>query len=486
MSLKSIKLNYFYSLISQVLALISPFITTPYLSRVLSPEGIGIQSLSGAVAQYFVMFASMGISIYGQREISYHQDDLKARTQIFWELKILSLITSVICLVIYLIFVNLKLRENYYVIYLIMSLNILGVFLDVSWLFAGMEEFGRLVLRGIIVRIVDITFIFIFVKSPEDLTVYILGTTLIGISGGLSLFPELKNFIGWPEWSSLRPFRNLKVIWALFIPTIAVQVYTVFDKTMLGFFTEGSLENGYYEMSLRVSRIVLMVVTSLGGVMIPRIGYLFKKGDEAILKEYMYRSYKFVLLLSIPMCLGLVVVSNNFIVWFLGRDYIQVASLLKISSFLLIAIGINNITGVQYLIPTGRENLFTISVVIGAVTNFTLNLILINYFKSYGALVASVTAESVIAIYQLYKVRKELSIAKIFSSGRNYYLAGLIMFGSIVPLKKLPPSPLNTFIIILLGALVYCGVLLIFRDEFFIDNSLRALNFLTRKLGLKK
>ncbi|MBQ9419405.1 MAG: flippase [Synergistaceae bacterium] len=479
MAAKSIKRNYIYNLAYQVLLLITPFITTPYVSRVLLPYGVGVISFAFAVTQYFGAFAGMGVSTFGRREVSYYQDNRHELTQVFWELKILTLITSLVCFVIYMTLAMIYVRNNH-LVYIIFSTNILlGVTLDVAWFFAGMEEFVKLVVRNTIVKICDIAFIFLFIKKPTDVPLYVFGSVFFNLMSLLSLWPELPKYIDWPDWKTLEPFRNIRVIWSLFVPTIAVQVYTVLDKLMLGVIASGPAENGYYELALRIARMAMMVVTSLGSVMIPRIGYLYKKNDHAKIMEYMYRSFRFTWFISVPMCLGLIAVSDNFVLWFFGANYARVAGLLKISSFLLVFVGLSYVTGGQYLIPTGRQNLYTITVTIGAAVNFLFNTIFIRHYQADGALIASVIAEAVVALSQIYFLSDELSLMKILWCGKNYIFAGLVMFGVLMSFNKgLPSSPRNTFMLIFVGAAVYFAVLFVLRDEAFtmLSNKLRRKN----------
>lgn len=148
----------------------------------------------------------------------------------------------------------------------------------------------------------------------------------------------------------------MKIIISLFIPTIAIQIYTVLDKTMIGVITQDSFENGYYELAIKISKMVMAVVTALGTVMIPRIGYHFEQGETQRIRSLMYRGYRFVWFLGVPLCLGMIMVCGNFVPWFFGEGYEQVVPLLQILSFLILAIGINNVTGMQYMIPTKRQN----------------------------------------------------------------------------------------------------------------------------------
>ena len=481
MSPKSIKRNYIYNASYQVLILIIPFITIPYISRVLTPGSIGRFTFVHSIVQYFSLFAGMGVGIFGQREISYYQDNRKERSRVFWELKVLSLINVSVCIAIYVTLASLYAIQNIKM-YMIMTLFIFNIFVDVGWFFAGMEDFQKLISVNFVLKILQTACIFIFIKSPEHVDRYAFNLAFFYILAGLILWRFIPEYIDKPDWKALKPFRDIKTIWSLFVPTIAIQVYTVLDATMIGLFTEGSLENGYYELCMRVIRLVVMAVVSLSGVMIPRIGYLFKKGDHEQISNYMYVSYRFVWFIGIPLCLGLIAISNNFVFWFFGENSGRVAELLRASSFLVIVMGLNHITGAQYLIPTGRQNQYTLSVIIGAVVNFTMNIFLIRLFAAYGAVVASVVAEGVIVLVQLYMIRKELSALKILSSMKNYLLAGIVMLVLLLSLEKfLASTPLNTFMLIFVGSGTYFGVLLILRDRFFITNSRKILSILLRR-----
>ena len=481
MSPKSIKRNYVYNLSYQILTLITPFITTPYVTRVFSPNAIGLQSFAFSLSQTFGLLAWSGIFTYGQREISYAQDDRKKRTKVFWEIQLLSLITSLVWTILYIIVVKFYIKHDY-MLFFILFLNIIPF--NCTFLFYAMEEFGKMTALQFIFKILDIAFIFIFIKKESDLPLYVLGSLSTMVLPNILLWFDIHKYVDWPDWKSLKPFHDITIIVSLFLPTISSQIYSVLDKIMLGFIAEGTAENGYYELSLRISKMPLMVVASLGTVMIPRIGYLFKIDERETLQAYIYRGFKFAWFASVPLCFGLMAVSDNFVSWFFGAGYAKVAELLKISSFLMIIIGLANVSGYQYMIPTGQQNKYTMTLIIGIVINFTLNIFLIPRFYSYGALIASVLGELTVLLSQLYLVRKEFNIVKIISFGFPYLAAGIIMFATLRSFSyKLPLNPLGTTIIIFSGAFIYFGVLLVLRDEFFISYSLRTINFLKRKLS---
>lgn len=467
-SKKSIKKNYFYNLSYQILLLITPLITTPYLSRVLGADGIGTVSFSESVVSYFVLFATLGMTTFGQREVSYVQDDINKRTIVFWETKILEIITSLIVLIFYIPF---ALFSSNRIMYLILGFNILSVMANVTWFFQGLEEFRIIVIRNFIIKILSIIYIFLFVKDEGDVNTYVFGLAFFLLVSNISLWSKLPKYIVKLELKSIKPLKNIKTIISLFIPTIAIQVYTVLDKTMIGLITGDSTENGYYEQAIKISKIVLTIVTALGTVMIPRIGYYHAKGDVERVRYFMYRGYRFVWFLGVPLCFGLVGVSSNFVPWFFGDGYLKVIPLLSILGFLILAIGINNVTGMQYLIPTKRQNIFTMTVLAGALVNFVLNLILIFPFKSIGAAIASVSAETVIAIVQLIIVKNEFSVKKVVVSSLHYFFAGIIMLIILLFIGSfLKSSVINTVFLVAIGLIVYIGILIVIRDDFLIDN----------------
>ena len=468
MKRKSIKKNYLFNLAYQILILITPLITTPYLSRVLGADGVGSVSFAESIVSYFSLFAYMGISTYGQREISYVQDSKEKRSIIFWNTKILSFVTATIVLCVYACFVFF---QDNSLIYIILSMNLVAVFFDITWFFQGLEEFGKIVFRNIIFRIVNIFYIFSMVNSEVDILVYSFRLAFFTLVSNISLWGYLPRYVQKMDKGSLSPFKDIGIVISLFVPTIAVQVYTVLDKTMIGVITGNSFENGYYEYAIRMARMVLTVVTALGTVMIPRVGYYFEKKEIDTVKILMYRGYRFVWFLGIPLCFGMITIASNFVPWFFGEGYSRVVILLQILSMLILAIGINNVTGMQYLIPTKRQNLYTLTVLVGAVVNFILNMALIQNYQALGAAVASVIAETVIAIIQLIMVKKEISICRVLKEGKTYFVSGGIMAGVIMLVSRnLESSLFNTFFLTAVGFTVYMVILFILKDQFLISN----------------
>lgn len=463
---KSLKLNYIYNVSYQVLSLITPLITTPYVSRVLGADGIGDYSFTASVVTYFSMVAVLGTLTYGNREISYLQDDRKARSKLFWEIELLSFLSTGICTAAYLIFLLFCDRSRFS-LYAIQTISIVCVAFDIAWLLQGMEEFGKVMFRNMLFKVINIVFIFTAVRDKDDLFLYVAGMVLLALASNLSIWFYLPQYVDRPVWKELHPMRHLKPTLALFIPSVAMSIYTVFDKTMIGLFSN-NFENGYYEQALKISKTALTLVTALGAVMIPRMGYYFNQKNMDKVKELTYQSYNFVWFLGVPLSFGLIGISQNLVPWFYGKGYDKINVLLPILGLLIIIIGLSNVTGIQYFVTTKRERLLTATVIIGAVVNFICNLILIPKLYSIGASIASVAAEAVITLTQLYFIRNELSFTRIMAQSVKYLLAGACMLLVLFfENHYLSPSVLHSCIMIFSGAIVYFIALFILKDQFF-------------------
>ena len=478
MAKKSIAKNYLYNLTYQILTLILPLITTPYVSRVLGAEGIGIYSYTYSIVSYFILFGGLGIALYGKREIAYVQEKKEERKRIFYELVFFRAITLVIGIAIYSIFfVN---SEPYGVYYKIWLIELIATMFDISWFFQGLEEFKRTVVRNIMVRLASVTLIFVLVKEPSDLSKYFMIYSVADLIGNLSLWLYLPKYFKGIKINHINIFKHSYAIVMLFIPQIASTIYNMLDKTMIGTILVDKTEVGYYEQGQKVIRILLTIVTSLGIVMIPRMASTFASGDTKKLNEYMRRSFNFTFFLAFPMIFGLISVASEFVPIFFGKGYEKVVILMSVISPILLLMGTTNVIGTQYLLPTKKQKEYALSILAGVAVNFVLNIILIKLWNSIGASIATVASELVVLIVQLYMVRNELNIKDIFKGARNYLLSSLIMFAVCMLIKHFINVGIISIVVqVAIGGAVYIGMLLILKDEnvfMFIDKIKEKIN----------
>ncbi len=464
MKKNSVKRNYIYNLLYQILTIIIPLITTPYLSRVLGAENIGIYSFTISITTYFILFGSLGVAIYGQREIAYVQNDIRKRSKIFFEITFMRCITLGVSLFIF--YITFCLKGQYSIYYKILILEIIANAIDISWYFQGLEEFKKTVIRNIIVKLISVICIFLFVKESVDLNNYFIIYVLSTLLGNLSLWMYLPKFVQKVKIKELNLFRHVKPTIMLFIPQVATQIYTVLDKTMIGVIVSNKAEVGYYEQAQKIVKLLMTLATSLGTVMMPRIAATFASGNHEKVREYMNKSFHFILLLAFPLMFGIISVSSSFVPIFYGKGYDKVIPLLCVISPIIVLIGLSNITGTQYLLPTKKQNQYTLSVVVGAIVNFILNLILIKYFASIGASIATVIAELAVTSIQFILVRKEIKFIDVIKLSYKYVIGSLIMFMcSMIVGYFIKDNLVSIILQVIVSFFVYFLVLYILKDK---------------------
>ena len=463
----SVAKNYVYNLIYQLLTIITPLITTPYIARILGAKNNGIYGYTMSIVTYFILFGSLGVAMYGQREIAYVQDDKEKQTNIFWEVNIIKLVSySISMIVFYLLFC---IDGQYSAYYKILLIEMVANLIDISWFFQGNEDFKKTVLRNLIVKSIGLVCIFLFVKSKSDLWIYFLIFVLADLIGNLSLWLYLPKCLD-KRKNKVKLKKHLKSIILLFLPQIAIQIYAVVDKTMIGKLTNNLSEVGYYDQAQKIVRALLLVVGALSSVMCSRIANAYSRNKNEEIRKYMLQSINMVFLIAIPAIFGIFALSEALVPIYFGPGYEKVIPILNLTSIILIVIGLNNVTGMQYLIQVKKQNVFTFSVVVGAIVNVILNIVLINMLGTIGAVYASVSAETIILLIQLHYTKDYIRLKDILTSLTKYLISGLIMFLLVRVLFLNFKTNLYSFLIeLVVGAISYIAILLILKSQFIID-----------------
>ena len=461
---KKVIKNYLYNLGYQVLIIILPLITTPYVSRVLGAKGIGTYGYTNSITQYFILFGCIGLNLYGQREIAYYQNDIQKRSKVFFELLLLRIITVSISIILY--YFSFCQNPTYGYIFSIQIIDVVASMFDISWLYQGMEDFKKIVLRNTLVKICGLIIIFMFVKSPADLPIYVLSYSATLLLGNLSMWMYLPKFVKKVSLKYLDIQKHLRPTIVLFLPQIATSIYTMLDKTMIGALTNNTAEVGYYEQSQKIIRMAMTIATSLGTVMLPRVANLFKEGKLNEVKESMYTSFQFISFLTFPLCFGLIGISKGFVPWFFGEGYGKVVYNMMIISPIIIIIGYSNVIGTQFLLPTGRQKEYTLSVCTGTVVNLCCNFLLIPMLLSYGAAIATVIAELSVTLVQVIATHSTFSYRYIFKLVYKYIIAAVLMLVVLLFLSnRMPVGILYTVIQMTAGCFVYFIVLIVLKDS---------------------
>lgn len=469
---KSLKENFIYNMIGTVSGFLFPMITFPYISRVIMAEGIGQVQFYSSIINYVVLLTSLGIPMYATREIARVRDNIADLSRTTTEIISLNLILNIIgyAVVFVMCFTIDQVMQNI-PLFLLLSTSILLTTIGCSWFFSGVEDFKYITIRGLIIKIICIVFLFLFVRDKSDLMYYAAYTVFGSIGNNILNFIRLRKYIRLDafELRELKIWRHLKPALAIFIFNLVTSIYVNLDKVMVGFLSNNE-SVGYYTSASTLSHILLMAVTSLGTVMLPRLSNLVKQGDMESFNSLAKKSYNFIVTTSLPICGGLIILAPSLIRIFSGDMFIPAIHTLQFLSPIIVAIGISNLIGIQVLYPLGKIKIVTISTLVGAIINCTLNFLLIPKYAQNGAAVATVSAEVCVTLTQIIIARKYIPFKFIDKNFVYCLVATLVMLFICYLFISLGYSDvINLFVVPIVGAIFYSIMMFLTKNEFVIE-----------------
>lgn len=459
------KKNYIYNTLYQAVAMLIPIVTAPYLARIFGPDGVGICSYTSSISSIFILLATFGTASYGQREVAMVRDNREKASQTFWEIEMINIIITCICLLLWFVFTIFSTR--YTTLFLVLSLQIVAVIFDISWLYAAYEDFKTIMVRNTIVKLIGLIITFILVKDYNDLFLYLLIISLTTLIGNVSTWIKISKLVDMPKLKLLKLNNHFKQTFIYFVPALATSVYTVLDKTMIGYITKNELENGYYEQATKIINIAKTLVFSFNTIMYARMSYIFAKKDINKLKQNLETSLDFICLISIPLSFGVAAISNKFVPWFFGAGYEPAILLIYLLSPLVFIIGISNFISTQCLTPIGKRKESSKAIIAGAIVNFILNSVLIYFFKSIGAVIATMVAELLITVTFIVMAKEYIPFKNICEHSYKKIIAALLMSIIITIVGNyLSATIITTVIQIFIGIIIYFLTLFILKDNF--------------------
>ena len=422
--------NYLYNLSYQILTIILPIITVPYVTRIFTSEALGNYVFYNSIVSYFSLFAMLGIGVYGTKQIAAASDV----SSTFWNIYVIQLIASILAISVYVISI-FSIPQMGGVIPLIVGITLFAKMIDISWLFSGKEDFKKITIRNTVVRLIGVISIFTFVKSSDDLYLYVFLIVIFDFLGQFVMWVPAKKFIKRPSFNANVIKKNLHPIVLLFLPQVAISLYVVLDRTLLGLLGSYS-DVGIYEQGQKLISILLKVVSSLGVVMLPRVANLLSERKDKEAQNMVKFSFILYNLIIFPMIFGLIAVNEVFVKLFLGQNFQDVKYVLYIIVFNIMFVGWTNILGYQVLVVRNKNKEFMLSTTIPAFVSVAVNIAVIPFFGYIGASITSVVVEILVFGIQWYYSRNIINknllfnkdLAKIISSS-------LVMFGAVMVCK---------------------------------------------------
>lgn len=474
--------NIVYNIAYQILTIILPLITAPYISRVLGAECLGTYSYTYSIANYFMLFALLGINNYGNREIANVREKKDERSRVFWEIYFIQFITSILVLIVYVVYLIAFVDLEYKVISIIQMLFVFSTVIDINWFFFGLGEFKITVTRNSILKLVSLILIFCFVKNKDDLLLYALIMSVSGCISQLTMWIIIKKYIKFIRIKLTDLYKHIKPILILFIPVLSYSIYKIMDKIMLGNM-RGMIEVGLYENAEKIINIPQGIITAVGTVMLSQISSIQVKDKNEEINNYLKISFKYLSIISIAIVFGLMSIGKEFSPIFFGTEYIETGYIIQMLSVIILFITWANIIRTQYLIPLRMDKIYVISTIIGGIINFLINIILIPIYGIYGAAIGTIAAEFFVMFYQMLKINKKIKIIGYLKDTIYYIINGVIMLLVISFMNNIIYGNIISLICkILVGAIIYLLNIVIYlfikRDDY-IFKFLKKINSFT-------
>lgn len=430
--MSNLKKNLGYQTIFQILNTCIPLITSPYLARVLGAEMQGIFSYTQSIVNYFTLFAMLGVENYGTRTIANCGDDREKRSKAFWNIYFFQMCCTLLSIGIYVFYLTKICSQNVYIAFL-QIFYILGALVDINWLFFGVEKFKTTVSRNMIIRITSVVLILSTVRKPSDLWIYTMimaGSTFL--SNIILWFFALKEI----DVKAIRTIsknevvKHIKPNLVLFVPLMAMSVYHIMDKTMLGLLSTYK-QVGYYYNADKIINIPIGILIGIGTVMLPRMTALNSNGLINEAKNLFLLSIELIVAVSSAMACGIFAISVEFTPFFFGSGYDECIRVIMMLSPILVIKGLSLVARMQYLIPNQKEKIFIESVFWGAGINLIVNLRLILRLGALGAAIGTMVAELASCFWQYKKINKYISCSSVIYKSMIYILFGAVMIAAV-------------------------------------------------------
>ena len=453
--------NIVYQTVYQILTVITPLITAPYVSRVLGANGLGLFTYTHTNAMYFTLFAMLGVANYGSRSIASVQDNKEARSEVFWNIYSVQVLMTLFMIVLYSGYALLFVKSNTQIVW-IQGLIILACSFDVNWYFFGVEKFKVTVTRNIIIKILTVISVLLFVNQNTGVLGYTLVMSMGTLLSNIAVVPFLRREIVFVYPKARTMAKHLKPNLILFVPVLATSVFHIMDKTMLGSLG-GLTQLGYYTNADKVINIPIGIINGLGTVYMPRITSLRQNNKESDVKPVLYSSLELYSFVVMALSLGLAAISTEFAPWFYGPGFEPCAGLIKLFAPVFIFKSFSVYVRMNILIPYHNEKTYTVAVLAGAFINLIANSVFIPICGAQGAVIGTLLAEGAVWLIQVIKIPIKLSLKSVINSVAPYLIFGLLMTIVIRIIARLSISAtLRIIAEISGGGIIYLGLCLLF------------------------
>ena len=345
-----------------------PLITLPYLARVLTPQGFGTLGFASSVVAYLVLLTGWGFGLSATQQVAAGRDDPALLSLIFWNTIAAKAVLAVASLALLAgaVLAIGDLRAHAWVLFLAW-LQVPGMVITADWFLQGMEMMPLLAGVGIAARAIPIPFFFLLVHGPDDLPMAAaLQSASALLAGAFSFRIALRSGrIGRPLVTAAWMARQLRGGAELFLSSAAMSLYANLNTVVLAG-VSGTAQTGLFVGADKIRNAVQNLIGPVATVMYPRLAGMFarERGRMMLMvRRLLLWQGGFTLVLSV----GTFLFAPLAVRILLGAGYDGAVDVLRALAPVPFLVGINNVLGMQIMLPFGWRRDFLIMIALPGV-----------------------------------------------------------------------------------------------------------------------
>lgn len=452
------RLSGIYVIFGQLAVAVVPLILTPYVTRTLGAEGVGLYSLSFSVASVFLIVGQLGAQLYGRREIAKCGDDRILRSRVFWGIFGLLIKSNMAVMAVYSLAVSVvpmdtRLRAALWVQLILLFSGAINI----AWLLHGVERFKLVSLGIVISRLVLLLAVPLTIKSPSHELAYVAlmaGAFLLGSTFPWLIAPKL---VERPNWGDLRTYSHLRPLRHFLVSAVALQFLNVVNVYVIGWLRSVQ-EVGWYDIAFRLARAPVPFIEVVAIVLLPRVSRMMARGNDKAARSYLKQGMALTIFLGAGLAMAIAGTAGYFIPWYAGASFNESTGALQILAISLCIIGWGNVIRNQVLLPNGADGVYSLSLVLGFVANAILAAFLVPLDGVRGAGLAFVLAEVIAVAYQTLHARRYCQLMPLIQVAMRYVFPAVVGLLAMTLLAEGTAPLLGMATQLLVGGAVYCAL----------------------------
>lgn len=465
---KSLIKNSIYNIIYTVANILFPFITSIYVSRILLPIGVGKVASAQNIASYFVTIAALGLPSYGVREFAKVRENTTEKNKLFTELLLLNIVSTTAAVIGFgiLIFINAGFNGEW-ALYCACGLAIFFNYINIDWMYRGLEEFGYITGRSLIIKGCSLAAIILYVKTRQDYVAYALISSLA--TGGNYVFNIIhaRKFVKL-DFTEIQIQKHIKPVFLIACIIFFSSIYNKIDVTMLSVMATDEAV-GFYAYAQKTINMVLTMANAVTAALLPRLSYYYENDKEGFY-NLLNKGFEILCVMALPLTAGMCLVASQAVRFLYGEAFTPASLTIQLMCPLILIKGFGDLFCYQLVYSTKNEKIILPAAASASVINVIANAMLIPVLLQNGAVIASVFSEFTTNVIQFIYMKQKVQ----FHIDGKPLVTGLtstvIMSVCVIMLMNLRlPNTVGLLVEVICGAIIYVIVNIALKNSLVIE-----------------